>query len=64
MKWCPYPACARAVKLPEMEKTNDEVMTISFATLPAVSHSVDCGNGHYFCWYVFENELCNPYLCN
>ncbi|GFV41424.1 ankyrin repeat and IBR domain-containing protein 1 [Trichonephila clavipes] len=50
MKWCPYPACARAVKLPDIEKINDELLAISFSTPPALSHSIDCGNGHYFCW--------------
>ncbi|KAG8200864.1 hypothetical protein JTE90_015769 [Oedothorax gibbosus] len=50
MKWCPYPSCARAVKIPDMEKSLNEVMTISFSSVPSVSHSVDCGNGHYFCW--------------
>ncbi|XP_055938301.1 ankyrin repeat and IBR domain-containing protein 1-like [Argiope bruennichi] len=50
MKWCPYPGCARAVKLPDIEKINDEILAISFSTPPSMSHSVDCGNGHYFCW--------------
>ncbi|GFT96564.1 ankyrin repeat and IBR domain-containing protein 1 [Nephila pilipes] len=50
MKWCPYPACARAVKLPDIEKINDELLAISFSIPPSLSHSIDCGNGHYFCW--------------
>ncbi|XP_035231957.1 ankyrin repeat and IBR domain-containing protein 1-like, partial [Stegodyphus dumicola] len=50
MKWCPHPGCARAVKMPEFEKINDEIMAISFTVPPSLSHSVDCGNGHYFCW--------------
>ncbi|XP_015908622.2 ankyrin repeat and IBR domain-containing protein 1 isoform X1 [Parasteatoda tepidariorum] len=50
MKWCPYPACAMAVKLPETEKISEELLAISFSTPPSLSHSVDCGNGHYFCW--------------
>ncbi|GIX72467.1 ankyrin repeat and IBR domain-containing protein 1 [Caerostris extrusa] len=50
MKWCPSPGCARAVKVPEMEKTSDEIIALSFSVPPSLSHSVDCGNGHYFCW--------------
>ncbi|XP_054711408.1 ankyrin repeat and IBR domain-containing protein 1-like [Uloborus diversus] len=54
MKWCPYPGCARAVKLPEFERVNEEIMAISFTNPPSLSHAVDCGNKHYFCWYFEE----------
>lgn len=44
IKWCPFPGCGRAVKLPDLEDRTKKV--------PAdTSRAVDCGNGHYFCWY-------------
>lgn len=57
MKWCPFPGCARAVKVPKFEKVNEEIMAISFSTPPSLSHSVDCGNGHYFCWYGISSTM-------
>ncbi|XP_066909118.1 ankyrin repeat and IBR domain-containing protein 1 [Halyomorpha halys] len=38
IKWCPHAGCGRAVKLPQL--------------LPQgkMSHAVDCGSGHFFCW--------------
>jgi len=54
IKWCPYPACGRAVRLPD----SDNPMSLLFRTTPGVrspadtSHAVDCGNGHIFCWSV------------
>ena len=44
IKWCPFPGCGRAVKLPDLE---DRVKKAPADT----SRAVDCGNGHYFCWY-------------
>ncbi|KAG8232843.1 hypothetical protein J437_LFUL012647 [Ladona fulva] len=57
IKWCPMPGCGRAVRLPEVER----VQPISSAPStsppsspgwppPVVSHAVDCGRGHLFCW--------------
>lgn len=40
IKWCPYPGCCQAVKVPE-----------THAKLPSdTSKAVDCGKGHLFCW--------------
>lgn len=53
IKWCPFPGCGRAVKLPEVA----DGTTVSGVTSPRhskipndTSRAVDCGNGHYFCW--------------
>jgi hypothetical protein len=46
IKWCPYPACQRAVNLPESERQMWEDSSL----VPPVSHAVDCGGGHFF-WY-------------
>ncbi|CAN8005523.1 unnamed protein product [Ixodes hexagonus] len=46
IKWCPWAACGRAVKLPVIS----EPAVIPHRSVPPVSHAVDCGNGHYFCW--------------
>ncbi|KAL1115064.1 hypothetical protein AAG570_007095, partial [Ranatra chinensis] len=40
IKWCPMAGCGRAVRLPETE----------LSPRLNTSHSVDCGNGHFFCW--------------
>ncbi|KAJ8319887.1 hypothetical protein KUTeg_001474 [Tegillarca granosa] len=47
IKWCPFPGCGRAVKLPEIDNSNQAAVK----KLPSdTSRAVDCGNGHYFCW--------------
>lgn len=52
IKWCPFPGCSRAVKLPDSDANPEEVIIIPNCLPPApVSHAVDCGNGHYFCWF-------------
>lgn len=50
IKWCPYPNCGRAVRLPESDAVPQELMSMNCASPLAASHSVGCGNGHYFCW--------------
>ncbi|XP_073992542.1 ankyrin repeat and IBR domain-containing protein 1-like isoform X3 [Rhodnius prolixus] len=40
IKWCPHVGCGRAVRLP----TDNEKFHAN------ISHAVDCGEGHYFCW--------------
>lgn len=47
IKWCPRAGCGRAVRLPEVEQ-----MVRNQPQPPITSHAVDCGNGHFFCWYV------------
>ncbi|XP_054168211.1 ankyrin repeat and IBR domain-containing protein 1-like [Oppia nitens] len=53
IQWCPYPVCNKAVYLPESKtKVNSEHSYI-LANMPPllpVSHSVECGSGHNFCW--------------
>ncbi|XP_061169604.1 ankyrin repeat and IBR domain-containing protein 1-like [Saccostrea echinata] len=43
IKWCPFPGCGRAVKLPDQEERNKKIPVDT-------SRAVDCGNGHYYCW--------------
>lgn len=51
IKWCPYPGCGRAVRLPENEILHPEPIHIPNLQPPLpTSHAVDCGNGHFFCW--------------
>ncbi|XP_045177754.2 ankyrin repeat and IBR domain-containing protein 1-like [Mercenaria mercenaria] len=53
IKWCPFPGCGRAVKLPEMSEgaTASGVTSPRHSKIPNdTSRAVDCGNGHYFCW--------------
>jgi ankyrin repeat/IBR domain-containing protein 1 len=60
IKWCPYPACQRAVNLPESERQLWEDRSL----VPAVSHAVDCGGGHFFCWDCGSLEAHAPLSCN
>jgi ankyrin repeat/IBR domain-containing protein 1 len=53
IKWCPFPACNKAVYLPESElsfKGEQAFILANLPPLPPISHAVDCGSGHYFCW--------------
>ncbi|XP_060599500.1 ankyrin repeat and IBR domain-containing protein 1-like [Ruditapes philippinarum] len=53
IKWCPFPGCGRAVKLPEVSEgaTASGVASPRHSKIPNdTSRAVDCGNGHYFCW--------------
>lgn len=43
IKWCPFPGCGRAVKLPDQDDRNKKIPVDT-------SRAVDCGNGHYYCW--------------
>lgn len=64
MKWCPYPGCARAVHLPEIENTNGSNSLLTAVKIPEdTSRAVDCGNGHYFCWNCL-GEAHEPCSCN
>ena len=71
IKWCPRPTCKRAVRLPDTEVG----ATVFFLYKPffvqmmrieekgEVSHSVDCGNGHFFCWECL-GEAHAPVACH
>jgi len=62
IKWCPYPACGRAVRLPDSDNPMSPLFrTSSGVRSPAdTSHAVDCGNGHIFCWFVACHSLLLP----
>ncbi|ELU11727.1 hypothetical protein CAPTEDRAFT_112704 [Capitella teleta] len=65
IKWCPFPGCGRAVRLPD----SDNPLSPSFRGLNdmrtgnEVSHAVDCGNGHIFCWWCL-GEAHEPACCD
>lgn len=53
IKWCPFPGCGMAVRNPNLtkeandgnsEKNNEQNIN------KENSSTVDCGNGHFFCW--------------
>ncbi|KAF7245823.1 Ankyrin repeat and IBR domain-containing protein 1 [Varanus komodoensis] len=48
IKWCPTPACERAVRLTRQgsNTTGSEALNFPLLRAPAV----DCGKGHLFCW--------------
>ncbi|XP_034258147.1 ankyrin repeat and IBR domain-containing protein 1 isoform X2 [Pantherophis guttatus] len=48
IKWCPTPACERAVRLTRQGSNTTGSETLSFPLLRAPA--VDCGKGHLFCW--------------
>ncbi|XP_032091614.1 ankyrin repeat and IBR domain-containing protein 1 isoform X3 [Thamnophis elegans] len=48
IKWCPTPACERAVRLTRQGSNITGSETLSFTLLRAPA--VDCGKGHLFCW--------------
>ncbi|XP_038072929.1 ankyrin repeat and IBR domain-containing protein 1-like [Patiria miniata] len=57
LKWCPVAGCGRAVQMPQRDPTtpyatssNRPSGASSPSTPPSISHAVDCGQGHIFCW--------------
>ncbi|XP_053118305.1 ankyrin repeat and IBR domain-containing protein 1 isoform X4 [Hemicordylus capensis] len=48
IKWCPTPACERAVRLTRQGSNTSGSEALSFPLLRAPA--VDCGKGHLFCW--------------
>ncbi|KAM4687998.1 ankyrin repeat and IBR domain-containing protein 1 [Discoglossus pictus] len=48
IRWCPTPACERAVRLKKQGTNNSGSDTLTFPLLRAPA--VDCGKGHLFCW--------------
>ncbi|XP_063695065.1 ankyrin repeat and IBR domain-containing protein 1-like isoform X8 [Bolinopsis microptera] len=65
MKWCPFPGCGRAVKLPDDNNMifnyNGFIMKTK-RTKPA-PRAVDCGSGHFFCWNCLD-EAHEPCDCD
>ena len=43
IRWCPFPACQRAVNFAESNYESGQQTNV-------ISHAVDCGEGHFFCW--------------
>ena len=62
IKWCPYPGCGRAVKLPGMDNPLSP-RSINDLNSQDYSHAVDCGNKHTFCWECL-GEAHEPASCN
>uniref|UniRef100_A0A915J9D8 RBR-type E3 ubiquitin transferase n=1 Tax=Romanomermis culicivorax TaxID=13658 RepID=A0A915J9D8_ROMCU len=53
MKWCPYPGCTNAIRLPDLNQQQTPVYLRAFPKIqppPPSSRSVTCPNGHAFCW--------------
>lgn len=51
IKWCPFPECGMAVRNPCLNLENETDRNQSTSLIKReYSSSVDCGNGHYFCW--------------
>ncbi|KAE8596194.1 hypothetical protein XENTR_v10016007 [Xenopus tropicalis] len=48
IRWCPTPACERAVRLKKQGTNTSGSDTLTFPLLRAPA--VDCGKGHLFCW--------------
>ncbi|XP_022102326.1 ankyrin repeat and IBR domain-containing protein 1-like isoform X2 [Acanthaster planci] len=57
LKWCPVAGCGRAVHMPQQDPPTPYATgsdrpsgASSPSTPPSISHAVDCGQGHIFCW--------------
>ena len=66
IKWCPYPGCGNAIKNPKSleNKTNAIVLSDDQENQPIVNDifmSVDCGQGHYSCWYIDSKFIQNDF---
>jgi len=59
-KLCPYPNCQRVVRLNE----NERLLFYKTAINPPVSHGIDCGGGHFFCWDCGSLESHAPVGCS
>ncbi|CAH3191983.1 unnamed protein product [Porites evermanni] len=62
LKWCPFPRCGRAVRLPLSMLPSSPVareVSSSEETEPMI---VDCGQGHFFCWHCAQ-EAHAPCSC-
>ncbi len=60
-KWCPYANCGLAVRKPQSFFDNSENLMIDLIQNDQrsieYSRSVDCGNGHYFCWDCLQEGI-------
>ena len=57
--WCPEAGCDQAVG---METANDRVLPIA-APDEREAQTVECGNGHLFCWFV-HHQCTYIYVCS
>ena len=65
IKWCPFPSCSKAVYLSECMLNLSDGQSYILANMPPilpVSHAVECGSGHYFCWEC-KREAHSPCDC-
>ena len=46
LRWCPYPNCGRAIRVSSRSSSKAHV------TKESRAKSVDCGMGHFCCWWV------------
>jgi hypothetical protein len=61
-KWCPYPNCGFVVRKPRPVSDGLVIDLIQHDQKSLeYSRSVDCGNGHYFCWDCLQEGIINMY---
>lgn len=60
-KICPYPDCQLVVRITDTEK---ELFSMANNIMPPISHGVDCGAGHFFCWDCNLPEAHSPISCS
>lgn len=51
LKWCPFPGCGRAVRLPPSMLPSQPVAVEASSSEETEPMIVDCGHGHFFCWH-------------
>lgn len=51
LKWCPSPGCGQAVRLPSSTVLPASVAVDASSSKETEALIVDCGKGHFFCWY-------------
>eukprot|EP00731_Ephydatia_muelleri_P020033 Em0012g858a len=62
MKWCPYPGCSYAIKLPEGIH-NEGGIPRDKTDSPDLGINVVCGRGHWVCWTCLQ-EAHEPCDCD
>eukprot|EP00731_Ephydatia_muelleri_P020035 Em0012g860a len=62
MKWCPYPGCTYAIKLPTCTSDVEGVARVKEDS-PDMGINVVCGRGHWVCWTCLQ-EAHEPCDCN
>lgn len=62
LKWCPFPGCGQAVRLPSSMLPSSPVAVDSYSSEETEAMIVDCGKGHFFCWHCLH-EAHAPCSC-